>query len=119
MKPDSYMPLYGNDLFQAIEGLSDTIGLAYIRVIWYYWHHNHCRGLRDESEFLRRLCRIEKDEWTEATAILFDNDKFFTLGEDGLWHQKRTDQEWQSSVNKYQKQCARTHAATQARRKHL
>lgn len=101
MNPDAYMPFYGNDFFQAIEGHSDSIGIAYQRCIWYYWHQTHCEGLKNDSEFLRRLCRCERPDWELMESVIFDNEKFFTLGEDGMWHQKRASQEWQKSVEKY------------------
>ncbi len=102
MKPDAWMPVYGNDFLQAVEGLPDAIAFGYFRLCWYYWHHNHCAGLKDDDEFLRKIARIERDEWPEAKATLFDNDKFFTNGADEFWHQKRCDEEWQKAVKNYE-----------------
>jgi uncharacterized protein YdaU (DUF1376 family) len=103
MKPDAYMPMYWAEFWAAVDGQPDNIILGYERAMSHYWQHNHCAGLRDDSEFLRRLCRIEREDWEAAMAIIFDNDKFFTLGEDNLWHQKRCRQEWDWAIEKYNK----------------
>lgn len=100
--PDAYIPLYGIEFLAAVEGHSDAIGMGYLRAIVHYWSHTHCTGLKDEQEFLRRLCRIDREDWEAAMAIIFDNDRFFTLGEDGKWHQKRAAQEWAKSLAAYQ-----------------
>ena len=115
MRPDSFMPFYWADFWEAVEGLpSDTI-VGYQRALSHYWGHAHCKGLRDNDEFLRRLCRIDKLEWSEAKRVIFDNAKFFTMGEDGLWHQKRASQEWEKSLALYQAKLRQTAAATAAR----
>lgn len=95
------MPFYWPDFWHAVEGFSDSAIVAYQRALSHYWHHNHCRGLQDDDEFLRRLCRIEKSEWQKIKQIVFDNDKFFTMDGDGLWHQKRAQEEWIKSSAKY------------------
>ena len=117
MNPDSFIPLYGNEFFLAVEGHSSDIGLAYLRVLWYYWSHNHCAGLKDDSEFLRRLCRISVDEWIVAKPIIFDNDQFFCMDESGLWHQKKAFEEWNKAKKRYAENCLRTQKATAARLK--
>lgn len=101
MKPDAYMPVYWNEFWLAVEGQLDSIIVGYLRAMSFVWHHNHGAGLKDDSEFLRKLCHIEKDEWESAREIIFDNDKFFCLGEDGLWHQKRIEEEWARSEAEY------------------
>lgn len=115
MKPDSFIPFYGDDFFQAVEGLEDLIVVAYLRAIWHYWSHNHCAGLRDDQEFLRRLCRVDRSDWERVASVIFDNGKFFTMGEDGLWHQKRAAQVWAESTEKYNKAVARSQLANEAR----
>src|ERR1017187_7546239 len=89
MNPDAYMPFYGDDFFRAIKGHPASISLGYLKAIWHYWSHEHGKGLRDDSEYLRSVCELSKDEWESAQEIIFDNDHFFALGEDGKWHQKR------------------------------
>ncbi len=115
MNPDAYIPFYGNDFFQAVEGESDLVVVGYMRAIWNYWHHTHCDGLRNDSEFLRKICRIEKDAWAEAEAIIFDNDRFFTLGENGKWHQKKAYQKWIEVKTNYDAIIARSKAGAKAR----
>ena len=115
MNPDSFIPFYGNDFLQAVEGQPDYIAMGYFRVIWHFWNHNHCRGLRDDQDFLRRLARVERDAWPEAMSFIFDNEKQFTLGEDGLWYQSRAVTEWNKSLDSYRAKVARTAAATAAR----
>jgi len=115
MNPDSFMPLYGDEFFAAIEGLPENIGMGYLRAIWHYWGHTHATGLRDDPEFLRRLCRIERHDWEEARAVIFDNDKFFTLGEDGKWHQSRAASEWKKSKDAYDLKLKRATDGAKAR----
>jgi hypothetical protein len=109
------MPFYGNDFFQAVEGHSDHIALGYMRLVWHYWTHSHCKGLKNDSEFLRKIARIERDQWDEAYAIIFDNDKFFNLDTDELWQQNRAKEEWDKALKRYNKACRDTSAATKAR----
>lgn len=102
MNPDSFIPFYGNDFLQACEGQPDFVIVGYFRAIWHFWHHSHCVGLKDDSEFLRRLCRIEKDHWSEAMEFIFDNEKQFTLNENGLWIQTRAVEEWNKSKERHE-----------------
>lgn len=110
--PDAYFPFYQNEFFQAIEGLPDLVSIAYLRAISYYWAHNHCVGLEDDDEFLRRLCRVERDEWPNTKPIIFG--RFFKLVA-GLWHQKRAQEEWAKATRLYAKRFEQTKAATAAR----
>ena len=105
MKPDEYLNLNG-DFFHAIEGLDDDVGLGYLRAIWHYRSHNHCRGLENDSEMLRRICRIEKDRWEVAMGIIFDNHFFFVMDENGVWHQKRAESDWIEDSLAYQRRCS-------------
>jgi uncharacterized protein YdaU (DUF1376 family) len=115
MHPDSYMPFDGNAFFQAVEGQPSNVALGYMRLIWHYWHHLHCRGYKNDLEYLRNIARIERDDWDDTCAVLFDNSDFFTMDADGFWHQKRADEEWEIAQDKYNKQIRRTKAATKAR----
>lgn len=117
MNPDAFMPFYGNQFFTATKGLNAEICWAYLKACWYYWSHNHCKGLQDDSEFLRGICEIDSTRWNAYYPIIFDNQEFFCLGEDGRWHQKRTFELRQEAVTNYNKACARTRAATEARKR--
>lgn len=101
MKPDSWMPLYGNEYFAAVDPYPPEVGLSYLRAIWYYWHAAHGEGLPDDSESLRRICRVDRADWPDIKPILFG--QFFLLGEDGLWHQKRAQIEFQTAQSRYEK----------------
>lgn len=115
MKPDAYMPFYWMEFWHAVEGLSDQSIVAYQRVLSNYWHQNHCAGLRDDDEFLRRICRCDRDDWKSIRETIFDNDRFMTQDADGLWHQKRAHEEWIAASKKYQTAMARAHAGAVAR----
>jgi uncharacterized protein YdaU (DUF1376 family) len=114
-QPDAYMPFYGNDFFQAVKGLPDHVWGGYLKAIWYYWNHEHCRGLRDNSEFLRRVCEIDKEQWEEACPLIFDNKKFFTLDADGMWHQNRAEEEWKARSQIYDRLVSNAQKGANAR----
>ena len=98
MKPDAYMPVYWGEFWMAVNGQPDFIIVSYMRALSHYWHHNHCKGLRNDDEFLRKLCQSERDNWPESKSFIFDNEKCFTLDADGVWQQGRAQKEWQKSV---------------------
>ena len=113
-KPSAYLPLYGNDFFQAIAGYSDTVGLGYLRALWHYWHHTQCAGLPDDDEYLRRVCCCERTEWARTKGIIFDNRYQFRL-EEGLWHQPRCREEWRKSAAIFENRSKRGATAAKAR----
>ena len=113
-QPDSYLKLTG-EFFHAIEGLPDDVGLGYLRLIWHCRHHNHCRGLEDNDDFLRKVARVEKERWPEVKKILFDNDFFFTLDENGLWYQKRTWEDFSEDKKRLEKFIQRGRAGAAGR----
>ena len=96
-KPSAYLPLYGNDFFEAIAGYPDAVGLGYLRALWHYWNHTGCEGLPDDDEYLRRICGCDPGEWSRTKGTLFDNRYHFKL-EDGRWHQGRCREEYQKSL---------------------
>ena len=115
MKPDSWLPFYGNDFFQAVEGYDDHTTMGYLRCLWHYWHHSHCAGLINDDDFLRRLCRCERENWLRTKGMIFDGDKLFKLI-DGKWHQKRASSEYTNSVELYEKRLKASAAGVDARR---
>ena len=115
MNPDAYMPTYWNALLAAVEGQPNDFAMGYFRAIWHYWHHTHCSGLVDDDEFLMSLCRISHERWKRAKAFIFDGDKCFYIGEDGLWHQKRAFEEWQKAKERYDVAVARSQKANNVR----
>ena len=116
MKPDSYMEFYGPAFMQAVKGQPDAVVVAYLTALVYYWFHNNCRGLQDDTEFLRRVCERDKDEWPKIREVVFDNDQYFTQEPlSGLWHQKKAKGLWKKAEKGYQFQVDRTAAARAAR----
>lgn len=101
MRPDQYMRWNWNEFWPAVEGLADHVIIGYQRALSYYYQHNHCHGLKNDDEFLRKLCRIDKDQWPDARDLIFDNDKFFLLGQDDLWHQKRASDDYKQAEKDY------------------
>ena len=95
-KPSAYLPLYGNDFFEAIAGYPDAVGMGYLRALWHYWNHTGCDGLPDDDDYLRRVCCCERAEWARTKGLIFDNRYHFRL-EEGVWHQPRCREEWRKS----------------------
>src|SRR5437762_1107820 len=91
LNPDAYMPVYWGELLQAVEGYDDHVAMAYVRALAHNWHVCHCAGLRDDQEFLRRVCRQTPEAWATVGPIVFG--EFFRLDR-GAWRQKRQDEEW-------------------------
>ena len=87
----------------AVEGESDGVQLSYLRAITHYWCNRHCKGLSNNSDQLRRICHRDPEDWPFIFPVVFDNDRFFTLGADGLWHQKRAAAEWEIAAARYAK----------------
>jgi uncharacterized protein YdaU (DUF1376 family) len=101
-KPDSYMPFYWKDFWEAVKGWPDCAIVGYQMALTYYWFHNHCEGLKDDEQTLRRICSREKDEWNSCRELIFDNDKFFRLDVNGLWQQRRAKELWDISNARYE-----------------
>jgi uncharacterized protein YdaU (DUF1376 family) len=99
------MPTYGNDLFAAVEGYPDNIGMSYIRALWHYWHHTHCQGLPDDDDYLRRVCRQDLTNWYRVKGIVFN--EFFKLNGDGKWHQDRCRELYAEATDVYTRRVAR------------
>jgi len=83
------MKFDGNQYFRAVAGKPDCVQVGYLKAIWYYWNHNHCKGLENDSEFLRKVCEIDQSDWEKSMPVIFGSE-FFTLDSDNLWQQYRT-----------------------------
>lgn len=101
-KPTAYFPFYGNDFFEAVAGYSDAVGMGYLRALWHYWSHTSCEGLPDDDDYLRRICGSNADAWESTRRIIFDNRYHFRLA-DGVWHQPRCRQEYEKSLEIFDK----------------
>jgi uncharacterized protein YdaU (DUF1376 family) len=117
--PTAYMPFYFNDFLGAVRAHPDAVAVAYLEALGHNWTVLKCRGLPNNSETLRKICKRDPDEWPEIETVVFDCDKFFSLGEDNLWHQNRQDLEWAKSKEKYEATIKRTSAGGRARSKAL
>ena len=113
-KPSAYLPLCGNDFFEAIAGYPDAVGMGYLHALWHYWHHTGCEGLPDDDEYLRRICGGDRADWARTKGILFDNRYNFRL-EDGVWHQPRCREEWRKSQEIFARRSNLGSAAAQKR----
>ena len=112
------MPFYWPDFWTAVKGWPDCAIVGYQKALSHYWFHLHCAGLRDDAEFLRRVCEREKDDWDTCMELVFDNNKFFKLDlRSGLWRQKRADEEWARCLAKIDRQKSVSMAGVNARRK--
>jgi len=101
MKPDAYMPFFGNDFFLAVRGKPDCVSVGYMRALWYYWAQNACVGLVNDESSLRAICEIYSDgDWLRVMPIVFG--EFFKLDTSNLWQQKRSRIEWAKSEQRYQ-----------------
>ena len=100
MKPTAYMPVYGYELNGALRGYKKNVKWSYWLALWFYWSHNHCAGLRNDDDYLRDICECDHEEWDFVRPVVFDNEKFFTLDQDGLWQQIRAQKEWMKSQSK-------------------
>jgi uncharacterized protein YdaU (DUF1376 family) len=101
MKPDAFMPFYFRSFLEAIEGLPDWMAMGYLRSLCYNWGHRGCEGLKNDEESLRKICRIELNDWPQAWDTIFKGTEFWMLGGDGLWHQKFQDQLWAEVQKNY------------------
>lgn len=105
MHPDAFIPFYGNEILMATQSHGNEFVGVYIRAIWYYWHHTHCKGLENDPEQLRLICCVDKLDWPKFHKLIFEaNGRFFKLGEDGMWHQKRAQEIWSVARSRYDRQ---------------
>ena len=113
MKPDSYMPMYWLEFWQAVEGEEDYVIVAYQRAITHYWHHLHCSGFDQGDDRLRRICRLNPAQWGVAGGIIFG--RFFKVEEDDKWHQKRCRELYLDVNERFQRRVKQTEAARSRR----
>ena len=115
MRPSTYFKFDGDSFFHAVNGHGHAVTSGYLRALWYYRSHNHCRGLENKSEFLRKICACEKDEWKQVEPVIFDNEFFFVMDENGLWHQKRAEEDYKEDCAAYERAVKRSHKANAKR----
>lgn len=110
------MPLFGKEYQVAMRGQPCCVRAAYMDALIYYWFHTKTSGLKNDAEFLRRICDVDNNEWMIVVKVLFNNNEFFTLDENGDWQQKRAQELWVEMSAKMQLRKKQTEAATNARR---
>jgi uncharacterized protein YdaU (DUF1376 family) len=86
-KTDIWMPLYIGDYLADTAHLTTEQSGAYLHLLMAYWRTG---ALPNDDRALAQICRLPLDAWSIAQAMLRP---FFSLGEDGLLHQKRSDAE--------------------------
>ena len=114
MKPDIWMPYYGQDFDKDTKGWSPGDKWAYFAALWAYWC-GECKGLtsQDDSE-LRRICEAESQDWNRIRGKIFGGpDKFKLI--DGAWHQRRAAEEYQEAKSTMEAASARAKAGADAR----
>ena len=117
-KPDSYMPFYALDFWQAVRGWPARAVIGYLKAITHYWFHEHCIGLKDNAEYLQGVCELTDKEWNELGyyELIFDNNKYFKKDEENnVWHQYRCLDIWNETVRKYEAQINKSKLGAAAR----
>jgi uncharacterized protein YdaU (DUF1376 family) len=81
------MPLYIGDYLSDTQHLSAAESGGYLHLLMHSWRSG---PLPSNQHALRRIARIEEDEWESAWLIL---QLFFEQQEDGTWIQGRLEKE--------------------------
>lgn len=87
-KADVWMPLFVGDYLADTGHLSTVEHGAYLLLLMTAWLKGG--ALPDDSERLRRITRMERDDWLHAEPVLRE---FFVLADDGTLHNARVDAE--------------------------
>jgi uncharacterized protein YdaU (DUF1376 family) len=91
-KIDLWMPLWIADYLADTSHLSTIEHGAYLLLLMHYWRKG---PLQNNLARVAQIAKLNPDAWSIAQALL---DEFFTLAEDGMYHQSRADREiakWQ------------------------
>jgi uncharacterized protein YdaU (DUF1376 family) len=86
-KVDIWMPLSIGDYLADTSHLSTLEHGAYLLMLMHYWRKG---PLPNDPVKLANICKMTVDAWSIAQAVLKD---FFSIGDDGLLHQRRADRE--------------------------
>lgn len=97
----------------AVKGQPASIKWGYWAALSHYRCHNHCRGLEDDDNFLRRLCEMENGEWETAKPIIFGG--FFQLDVNNLWQHARAAEDYREDCATYERNVKRGKHANEAR----
>lgn len=114
MRPDQFIKCRPMEFEMAVKGKPTFIKWAYWVLLCHYRCHNHCKGLEDDDESLRKLCEIEnKEEWLKAKPIIFGG--FFSLDINGLWQNAVAAEDYREDCSTYDKFVRRGNAGANAR----
>lgn len=100
MSPDSYIKYRHGEFSTAMMGQPVFVKWGYWMAIVHYRCHRHCHGLENNDRVLRAICEVDEKDWEYFKGIVFDNDKCFVLDADGLWHQKRAEEDYKEDLKK-------------------
>lgn len=86
-KPNAWMPLYIADYLADTQHLTRDEHGAYLLLIMAYWRNGG--PLPDDDKRMAAIVKATRKEWDELRQVLAE---FFEIA-DGMWHQKRLDEE--------------------------
>ncbi len=97
MAKNPWFPLYVSDYLSKTTGLTAELHGAYLLLLMAYW----ARGgaLPDDDGQLSEMARITGKRWAAARKVL---EQFFTIG-DGLWRNKRMDEELTEAEQRFER----------------
>lgn len=101
MHPDKFIKYRPMDFEMAAKGHPAFVKWGYIVALCYYRCHNHCKGLEDDDEFLRKICEIEKEDWIKSKPIIFGG--YFQLDTNGLWQHAIAFEDYKEDCDTYEK----------------
>jgi uncharacterized protein YdaU (DUF1376 family) len=87
-KTDIWMPLYIGDYLADTSHLDAERSGAYLHLLMHYWRKG---PLLNDFRSLGEVSKLRGESTESILKLLLD--EFFSLEEDGRWHQKRTDAE--------------------------
>lgn len=112
-KPDQYIQYRPRDFEIAAKGHPAHVKWGYVVALCYYRCHNHCKGLDDDDEFLRKICEIEREDWEKSKTIIFGG--FFQLDTNGLWQHAVAFQDYQEDCHAYERAIIKSKNANEIR----
>lgn len=108
---DVWMPLWIGDYLADTQHLTRSEHGAYFLILLAYWRNGG--PLPDDDKRLAAIAKATPREWQVLRPTIAE---FFTVG-DGVWKQKRADEEIKSSQTRKDKATEKAKAAAQARYK--
>lgn len=110
-RPDSFMPFYVGDYLKDTLRLTTLQHGAYVLLLCAYWTGG---PLPDDDDALAAIAKLGMPDWKRVRTTL-GKLPFFDI-RDGLWHQKRADEELSKAQTRYERAIAGAHAMHKQRR---